>query len=61
MIGSPLMGLAGVGVLLIVLTAGVPIGVALGLVGMTGLTLILGLEPALIKSGRDPVRHPVAL
>lgn len=51
MIGSPLMGLAGVGVLLIVLTAGVPIGVALGLVGMTGLTLILGLEPALIKSG----------
>lgn len=48
---SPLMGLIGVGVLLLVLTAGVPIGVALGLVGMAGLTLMLGLEPALIKSG----------
>lgn len=50
MIGSPLLGLAGVGVLLVVLTAGVPIGVALGLVGLSGLTLMLGLEPALIKS-----------
>lgn len=50
MIGSPLMGLAGVGVLLAVLVAGVPIGVALGLVGISGLTVMLGLEPALIKS-----------
>ncbi len=48
---SPLTGLIGVAVLLIVLTAGVPIGVALGLVGMAGLTLMLGFEPALIKSG----------
>ena len=50
MIGSPLVGLIGVLALLIVLTAGVPIGVALGLVGMAGMTLLLGLEPALIKS-----------
>ncbi len=48
---SPLVGLAGVAVLMVVLTAGVPIGAALGLVGMAGLTLMLGLEPALIKSG----------
>lgn len=50
MIGSPLIGLLGVLVLLIVLTAGVPIGIALGLVGMAGMWLLLGLEPALIKS-----------
>jgi C4-dicarboxylate transporter, DctM subunit len=50
MIGSPLIGFIGVLVLLIVLTAGVPIGVALGLVGMAGMWLLLGLEPALIKS-----------
>jgi C4-dicarboxylate transporter, DctM subunit len=47
----PLTGLLGVVALLAVLTAGVPIGVALGLVGMAGLTLMLGFEPALIKSG----------
>jgi tripartite ATP-independent transporter DctM subunit len=50
MIGSPLGGFIGVLALFIVLTAGVPIGVALGLVGMVGMTLLLGLEPALIKS-----------
>jgi tripartite ATP-independent transporter DctM subunit len=50
MIDSPWMGLLGVVALLLVLTAGVPIGVSLGLVGMAGLTLLLGLEPALIKS-----------
>jgi C4-dicarboxylate transporter DctM subunit len=50
MIGSPLIGFLGVLALLIVLTAGVPIGVALGLVGMAGMWLLLGLEPALIKS-----------
>jgi tripartite ATP-independent transporter DctM subunit len=50
MTDSPLAGLAGVAVLLVALTAGVPIGVSLGLVGMGGLTLMLGLEPALIKS-----------
>jgi C4-dicarboxylate transporter DctM subunit len=51
MTASPLVGLLGVLVLLLVLTAGVPIGVALGLVGMAGMALILGFEPALIKSG----------
>jgi C4-dicarboxylate transporter, DctM subunit len=50
LIGSPLVGFLGVAALLIVLTAGVPIGVALGLVGMAGMTLLLGLEPSLIKS-----------
>jgi C4-dicarboxylate transporter, DctM subunit len=50
LIGSPYIGFLGVLLLLMVLTAGVPIGVALGLVGMAGMTLLLGLEPALIKS-----------
>jgi tripartite ATP-independent transporter DctM subunit len=44
-------GIIGVVALLVLLTLGVPIGVAMGLVGMVGLTLLLGLEPALIKSG----------
>jgi tripartite ATP-independent transporter DctM subunit len=51
MTASPLVGFLGVLILLLVLTAGVPIGVALGLVGMAGMALILGFEPALIKSG----------
>jgi C4-dicarboxylate transporter DctM subunit len=37
--------------LLVLLTAGCPIGVALGLAGIGGLTAVLGFEPALIKSG----------
>ena len=49
--GSPLIGLTGVAVLLLMLTAGIPLGVSLGLVGICGMTLLLGLEPALIKSG----------
>jgi C4-dicarboxylate transporter, DctM subunit len=44
-------GVLGVTALLILLTLGVPIGVSMGLVGMVGLTILLGLEPALIKSG----------
>jgi tripartite ATP-independent transporter DctM subunit len=51
MIGSPYVGIVGVGVLLLLLAGGVPIGVSLGLVGFGGLTLLLGIEPALIKSG----------
>jgi len=51
MTDSPYVGLIGVALLMIVLTAGVPIGVALGLVGIAGLTFMIGLEPALIKSG----------
>jgi tripartite ATP-independent transporter DctM subunit len=44
-------GLIGVTALLVLLTLGVPIGVAMGLVGLVGLVLLLGPEPALIKSG----------
>ncbi len=48
---SPLVGALGILGLLVVLIAGVPIGVALGLTGFAGLCWLLGLEPALIKSG----------
>jgi tripartite ATP-independent transporter DctM subunit len=41
----------GVVVLLALLISGMPIGIALGLVGVIGLAVTLGLEPALIKSG----------
>jgi tripartite ATP-independent transporter DctM subunit len=51
MIGQPAVGLVGVVVLLVLLLSGMPIGVALGLVGLAGLALTIGLEPALIKSG----------
>jgi C4-dicarboxylate transporter, DctM subunit len=44
-------GLIGVIALLTLLTLGVPIGVSMGLVGIAGLTLLIGFEPALIKSG----------
>jgi C4-dicarboxylate transporter DctM subunit len=47
----PEAGLLGVVVLLVLLLSGMPIGIALGLVGLAGLALTLGLEPALIKSG----------
>jgi C4-dicarboxylate transporter DctM subunit len=48
---QPLTGLIGVVALLVLLLSGMPIGIALGLVGLIGLALTLGLEPALIKSG----------
>jgi tripartite ATP-independent transporter DctM subunit len=51
MSGEPSVGLAGVAILLLLLLSGMPIGVALGLAGLGGLTLTLGFEPALIKSG----------
>ena len=51
MTATPETGLIGVLVLLALLLLGMPIGVSLGLVGMCGLALTLGLEPALIKSG----------
>jgi C4-dicarboxylate transporter DctM subunit len=44
-------GLWGVIALLALLALGVPIGVSMGLVGLTGLALLLGPEPALIKGG----------
>ena len=48
---TPGTGVIGVLVLLVLLLAGVPIGISLGAVGLGGLVLALGLEPALIKSG----------
>ncbi len=47
---GPATGTVGVLALLLLLLAGTPIGVALGFVGLVGLALTLGLEPALIKS-----------
>ena len=44
-------GILGVSALLVLLTLGVPIGVAMGVVGLVGLMLLIGFEPALIKSG----------
>lgn len=44
-------GVIGVIALLALLALGVPIGVALGIVGLVGLVCLLGAEPALIKSG----------
>ncbi len=46
-----LIGGLGVLVLLILLTLGVPIGVSLGLVGLSGLMILLSPEAAVIKSG----------
>jgi C4-dicarboxylate transporter DctM subunit len=43
-------GLLGVCALLALLMMGMPIGIALGLVGMVGLAFTLGFEPMLIKS-----------
>ncbi len=51
MMATPETGLIGIVVLLLLLLLGVPIGGALGLVGLGGLTLILGFEPALFKAG----------
>jgi C4-dicarboxylate transporter DctM subunit len=44
-------GSIGVVALLVLLTLGVPIGVAMGIVGLTGLMILLGPEPAIVKSG----------
>jgi len=44
-------GISGVAVLFVLLLAGMPIGISLGLVGLVGISIVLGLEPALIKSG----------
>jgi C4-dicarboxylate transporter, DctM subunit len=48
---TPESGMVAVVILLILLLFGVPIGCALGLVGIAGLILTIGFEPALIKSG----------
>lgn len=47
---TPETGLVGVLVLFVLLMMGLPIGAALGIVGIGGLTLVLGFEPGLIKS-----------
>jgi C4-dicarboxylate transporter DctM subunit len=44
-------GALGVIALLTLLTLGVPIGVSMGVVGMVGLALLIGPEPAIVKSG----------
>ena len=51
MTATPETGVVGVLVLLVLLLLGMPIGASLGLVGICGLAITLGLEPALIKSG----------
>lgn len=48
---TPGTGLVGVGVLLLMLLLGIPIGCALGLVGAGGLILIFGFEATAIKAG----------
>ena len=48
---TPATGLIGLLVLFALLLTGVPIGAALGLVGVVGLMVTLGFEPALIKGG----------
>ena len=48
---NPESGALGVLVLFALLLFGVPIGAALGLVGIVGLVIVLGAEPALIKAG----------
>jgi tripartite ATP-independent transporter DctM subunit len=47
---APQCGVLGVLALLVLLTLGVPIGVALGGVGIIGMSVLLGVEPALAKS-----------
>jgi tripartite ATP-independent transporter DctM subunit len=51
MLASPETGIIGVLILFGLLLAGLPIGVALGLVGLGGLALVLGAEAAVIKGG----------
>ncbi len=46
-----LVGIIGIVVLLAALAGGVPIGIALALVGMSGIAVLIGPEPAVIKAG----------
>ena len=46
-----LVGIVGIVVLLAALGGGVPIGIALALVGMSGIAVLIGPEPAVIKAG----------
>jgi C4-dicarboxylate transporter, DctM subunit len=47
---GPMIGTLGVLILFVLLVAGTPIGIALGLVGLGGLVVTLGFEPAVVKS-----------
>ncbi|WP_420138905.1 TRAP transporter large permease [Sphingomonas sp.] len=51
MMAAPPTGMAGILILFMMLALGVPIGVALGIVGVGGTILVLGMEPGLIKAG----------
>lgn len=51
MFATPETGVIGVLALLALLLVGTPIGVALGMVGIGGLAIVIGLEPAVIKTG----------
>lgn len=47
---GPMIGTLGVMLLLVLLVAGAPIGISLGIVGLGGLVFTLGFEPAVVKS-----------
>jgi tripartite ATP-independent transporter DctM subunit len=51
MYATPGTGLIGLAILLALILGGVRIGAALGLVGVVGLMILLGPEPAVIKAG----------
>lgn len=51
MLATPGTGFLGLAVLLLLILGGVRIGAALGLVGLGGLMVVLGPEPAVIKAG----------
>jgi len=50
-LATPATGLLGLAILLALILGGVRIGAALGLVGVVGLMIVLGPEPAVIKAG----------
>jgi tripartite ATP-independent transporter DctM subunit len=51
MLATPGTGFLGLAILLLLILGGVRIGAALGLVGLGGLMIVLGPEPAIIKAG----------
>ncbi|WP_374418679.1 TRAP transporter large permease [Novosphingobium arvoryzae] len=51
MYANPETGMVGIAALVALLLLGVPIGAALGLIGILGLIVVIGFEPALIKAG----------
>jgi tripartite ATP-independent transporter DctM subunit len=51
MLATPGTGFLGLAILLLLILGGVRIGAALGLVGLGGLMIVLGPEPAVIKAG----------